>query len=122
MPTNLIFSNFGLIISIIGLCIAIPNYIRAKNLREKLNNGQQMVSFEEHELLTHDEHANITLTADDGSTVDINYLNYYSYWLDEFGNEIRDAESPFSRTHVEIVRTKGDKVLYRFSRDINIDH
>ncbi len=119
--STLIFSIIGLACSTISLCVAIPFYIRTKNLRKKLNNSQQMVPLEERKLLTHDEHADITLTADDDSIVEIHYVNYYSYWLDEFGNEIRDAEDPFSRTSVEIVRAKGDKVLYRFSRNVDID-
>ncbi|MCR5572192.1 MAG: hypothetical protein K6F57_00235 [Candidatus Saccharibacteria bacterium] len=108
MLTNFIFSHFYLIISIIGLGIAIPGYIRAKNLSKKL-------------ILTHDERTNIAIAADDGSTVEINYINRYNYWLDEFGIEIRDAKDPFSRTRVEIKCTKGDKVLYRISRNIKVD-
>ena len=108
MLTNFIFSHFYLIISIIVLGIAIPGYICAKNRSKK-------------PILRHDECTNITIAADDGSTVEINYINRYNYWLDEFGIEIRNAKDPFSRTHVEIARTKGDKVLYRISRNINID-
>jgi len=111
--STLIFFIIGLICSIIG-CVAI----RAKNRRMKLNDGQRPV---EHKSLTHDESADITLTADDGSIVEIHCINYYRYWLDEFGNEIRDAEHPFSRTCVEIVRKKGDKVLYHLLKNINID-
>ena len=105
-----------LICSIIG-CVAI----RAKNRSMKLNDGQRLVPLEEHKLLKDDEHADITLTADDGSIVEIHYINYYLYWLDELGNEIRDPEDPFSQTSVDIVRAKGDKVLYRYTRKINID-
>ena len=108
MLTNFIFSHFYLVILIIGLGIAIPGYICAKNRSKKL-------------ILTHDERTDIAIAADDGSTVEINYVNRYDYRLDEFGIEIRDAKNPFSRTRVEIVRTKGDKVLYRISRYINVD-
>ena len=111
----------GLACSIIGLCIVIPVYIRAKKLNKKLNGSQQPIPLEDREYLTHDEDANVTITADDGSIVEIRYENYYYYWLDEFGNEIRDDESPFTRTTVEIVRSKGDEVLYRFTRNIKID-